>query len=82
MTVIMYDATAELGAPAAHANKHGTLYDLLYADDTLIIGAAAHHVTELASAVERIGANYGMTLHWGRRLCPSVQKNASCHQKV
>jgi len=66
MTVIMFDATAKLGVPAAEAYRQGTLYDILYADDTLLLGTSADNVSELAAMVERIGADYGMKLHWGK----------------
>ena len=50
----------------ASAASSGRLYDLVYADDTLIIGTAAADVQELAKAVEAAGAEYGMSLHWGK----------------
>jgi hypothetical protein len=66
MTVIMFDATAKLGVAAAEAYRQDTIYDILYADDTLLLGTSADNDSELAAVVERIGADYGMTLHWGK----------------
>ena len=66
MTAIMFDATAKLGVSATEAYIQGTLYDILYADDTLLLGTSADNVSELAAMVERIGADYGLTLHWGK----------------
>jgi hypothetical protein len=61
MTVLMHDAYKALGK-----TQRGSLYDVLYADDTLIIGAHAEDVDDLAVAIERAGAQYGMSLHWGK----------------
>ena len=72
MTIPMADAHASLGTDASDALKAGVLYDLLYADDTLIMGSQAKHVEELARAVEASGAQYGMTLHWGKTHALSV----------
>ena len=54
MAVLMEDAY-KLLKPATHvAVCEGWLYDLLYADDTLLMGVRAGHVSELAAAVERV----------------------------
>ena len=64
MTVLIHDARANLSQQvgATQAEK------LLYADDTLLLGVSAVHVAEFASAVSRVGQNYGMQLpvHWGK----------------
>jgi len=44
----------------------------LYADDTLLLGSNPTHVEAFAQAVERAGATYGMTLHWGKTQALSV----------
>ena len=66
MSLLMQDARALLSLPALAAIQSGSLSDLLYADDTLIIGESAELVTEYGEAVEKAGAMYGMTLHWGK----------------
>jgi len=66
MTVLMENAQAMLSPAAQQAFSEHRLYDVLYADDTLIIGTSAAFVEELASAIERAGADFGMTLHWGK----------------
>ena len=38
MTVIMHDAVEKLGPAVAEAYRAHTLFDVLYADDTLILG--------------------------------------------
>ena len=48
----------------AHSNDQ--LSDILYADDTLLLGVSPQDVEALAAAVETHGAQYGLTLHWGR----------------
>jgi len=71
-TVIMHDAVATLGTSAAQAYRDSRLFDVLYADDTLLLGLTAADVEALAAAVESIGTTYGMTLHWGKTQALSV----------
>jgi hypothetical protein len=66
----MHDSYKALDNP-----RRGNLYDVLYADDTLIIGAHAEDVEELAAAIEHAGAQYGMSLHWGKTQGLSVCTN-------
>ena len=54
------------------AMKSGDLSDLLYADDTLVMGVSAALVGELAAAIEQAGGRYGMVLHWGKTPAISV----------
>ena len=72
MTVIMHDAVALLGPSTSQAFCNSQLFDVLYADDTLLLGAAAADVEALAAAVERVGSTFGMTLHWGKTQAMSV----------
>ena len=72
MTVLMHDAVANLEPAAAEAYRAGRLYDLLYADDTLILGTNAQDIAQFAAVVERMGANYGMSLHWGKTQALSI----------
>ena len=66
MTLLMHDARQLLSRSAQDALSKGELSDILYADDTLILGKLSKDVEEYASAVERAGAKYGMKLHWGK----------------
>ena len=66
MTILMRDAYSLRGPLARQANRDDLLYDILYADDTLILGTSACYIEELAKAVETVGSNYGLTLHWGK----------------
>ena len=80
MTVLMKDAYEALGeraslAAVADSSRIGFLFDLLYADDTSIIGSQAADVEELARAVESSGKQYGMTLHWGKTQLLSVRSS-------
>ena len=51
-----------------------TLHDVLYADGTLIFGTNGSHVEELARAVENVGLNYGLKLHWGKTQTFSMER--------
>ena len=66
MTVLMTDAYASLPACVLEAHQANRLYDILYADDTLLLGLDASHVCALSAAVEATGAQYGLALHWGK----------------
>ena len=72
MTMLMRDAQALLGVEAHAALIDGTLSDLLYADDTLIMGVSAEIVSEYGRAVETAGKTYGMALHWGKTQALSI----------
>lgn len=51
-------------SPAARlAYEQGDLADVVYADDTLLIGACAQHVEEFLRAVAAAGRAYGLDLH-------------------
>ena len=75
MTVIMSDAHGLLSDRAKASVTADRLYDLLYADDTLLIGLDAADVEELASAVEVAGGRFGLKLHWGTTRALSVCTN-------
>ena len=62
----MHDAYSLLGPSAQAARRNDQLYDILYADDTLLLGVSACHVEALAGAVEVAGANYVLNLHCGK----------------
>ena len=66
MTMPMEDAQSLLGEPAVEARRADTLSELLYADDTLVMGESAKLVEEYGATIEKAGANYGMDLHCGK----------------
>jgi len=66
MSMLMHDATTMVSPACGEALRSRSLFDLLYADDTLIVGSDAKFVQEYAAAVEAAGATYGLSLHWGK----------------
>ena len=72
MSLLMGDARKLLGPLAQQAIKKGSLWDLLYADDTIVIGESADLVAEYSQAIEKAGATYGMSLHWGKTQALSI----------
>ena len=66
-------ARARLGAEAREAAVEHKLYEILYADDTIIIGVDHSHVQELATAIGHAGSHFGMTLHWGKTQTMAVR---------
>eukprot|EP00973_Karenia_brevis_P068151 9480600-Karenia_brevis.AAC.1 len=71
----MHDASNMLSQDCMEAMQSGLLFDVLYADDTILLGANPLHVQEYALAVERAGARYGMSLHWGKFQALSISSN-------
>ena len=76
MSAVMHDAVATLGQPARQAYEKGDLADLVYADDTLLIGASSAHVTDFLAAVAQAGSRYGLELHAGKFQLLQVQTNS------
>ena len=78
MTVVLHDAVSLLSPAAKRAYDDAALADLIYADDTLLIGVSAAHVNEYLRHVAAVGAQYGMELHWQKfqllpvRASPSI----------
>jgi hypothetical protein len=72
MTVLLEDARSSLSLEASEALNGSHMFEILYADDTLIMGSRADLVEEFAAAVEKAGNNYGMTLHWGKTQALSI----------
>ena len=56
MIVLMHDAYSMLSMTAQKVCRNHRLYDILYADDTLLLGIGARNVEELASAIEKVGS--------------------------
>ena len=75
----MSDARNLLSSTATKVLEAGTLSDLLYADDTLVIGESARLVEEYGAAIERAGASYGMALHWGKTQALSICTSDRTH---
>ena len=46
--------------------RHGDLGDVVFVDDTLLIGVSDKYLTAYLHGVARAGKQYGMELHWGK----------------
>ena len=66
MSVIMHDAVTSLPDAARQAYDKGDLADLVYADDTLLIGASSILLQSFLLAVEKAGKYLGPELHSGK----------------
>jgi hypothetical protein len=60
MSAVMHDAVQMLSPSTKAAYDNGTLADIVYADDTLLLGASAKHVEEFLRAVSGAGRAYGL----------------------
>ena len=63
VTVVMTDAVRMMPKCQQEMLSKHTLAELLYADDTLLLGVSAVHVEKFLAAVESSGANFGLKLH-------------------
>jgi hypothetical protein len=66
MTVLMHDAQELLTPGAKHARAMSDLEDVLFADDTLLVGSCGQYVEEYMAAIEKVGFDYGLQIHWGK----------------
>ena len=66
MSVLMEDAKSKLQGEDLEMLRRGVLADLLYADDTLLLGVNGKSVENFLRAVSDAGAAYGLSLHWGK----------------
>jgi len=73
MTVLMADAVKMLPPAARSAYEAGDLSDLVYADDTLLLGVSTVHIESYLQAVEAAGRRYGLELHMGKLQLLQVQ---------
>ena len=79
MTVLMDRARKSLNQGAQFALERCQLFDVLYADDTLIAGDNPAFVEEFAAAVGAAGAEFGMSLHWGKTQALFVASDEVLH---
>ena len=66
MSVLMHDALSKLSPADKDLVEKGCLEDLLYADDTLLLGRSSDSIQRFLAAVAAEGASYGLQLHWGK----------------
>ena len=78
MTCIMTDARVQLTKRLGQREADG-MKDLLYADDTLLIGTTAQSLATLAQAVADVGAEYGLTLRADKTQLLSVRGPDTMH---
>ena len=80
MSVLLHDAVSMLQDGARAAYRRGDLADVIYADDTLLIGVSSQHLGEYLHAVAAAGAQYGMELHWAKFQRLPVQSDPKVHK--
>ena len=66
MSVLMVDAVGLLSPSDQEFVRSGSLAELLYADDTLLLSADAQSLQRFLRSVSAAGATYGLELHWGK----------------
>ena len=63
MTVLLHDAVDFLASSSETAYKKGDLSEVLFADDTLLMGVSDVCLNDFLAAIYRAGLRYGMELH-------------------
>jgi len=66
MTVLIADTIGGLSDEAQAAHARSNLEEVLFADDTLLIGRLGRHVEEYLAELEQRGMDYGLQVHWGK----------------
>ena len=66
MSVLIEDVVNNLGPTDKDLYDREDLSELLYADDTLIIGTNGDSISRYLAAISQAGALYGMELHLGK----------------
>jgi len=82
MSAVMHDAVGLLSTQARAAYDRGDLADIVYADDTLLVGASSEFLEEFLRAVAAAGHAYGLELHEDKFQllqinCSNVVRNVS-----
>ena len=80
MSVLMDDAVAMLPACDKELWQQGSLAELLYADDTLLLGISPGSVERFLAAVSQAGSRYGLELHWGKLQLLQVRCDDPLHR--
>ena len=76
----MKDAYGQLGAHDADLMRRGCLAELLYADDTLLLGVSADSLERFLRAISNEGGMYGLELHWGKLQLMQIRCNEVVHR--
>ena len=66
MSVLMHDAADMLPPEDKELLREGSLAELLYADDTLLLSVSALSLERFLNIVSTAGAMYGLELHWDK----------------
>ena len=80
MTVMMHDAVEKLPPEDRELLRKGSLAELLYADDTLLLSVSAVALERFLAAVSSAGESYGLELHWGKLQLLHVRCTSAVHR--
>ena len=80
MTVLMRDAADKLPPGDQELLRQGSLAELLYADDTLLLSVSADSLERFLAAVSSAGSTYGLELHWGKLQLIKVRCSTAVHR--
>ena len=66
MTVILTDVRCKLSEDDSSNSASGSCSEVLYADDTLLLGTSAAEAEKQLACIVEIGEEYGLEMNWGK----------------
>ena len=76
----MQDAADKLPPHDQDLLRQGSLEELLYADDTLLLSVSAKSLERFLVAVSNAGAAYVLELHWGKLQLIKIRCSTAVHR--
>ena len=64
MTVLLHDANTLLVDDHGVHLKHMCCNELVYADDTLLVGVDTHQLQKYLECIAQVGEHFGLALNW------------------
>ena len=80
MTVLLHDATEQLQRTSPGSCSGLQVDELVYADDTLLVGIEQPHVAAYMEAIRAAGQNYGLAFNWRKLEVMPIRCEALFHQ--
>eukprot|EP00973_Karenia_brevis_P064589 8973173-Karenia_brevis.AAC.1 len=64
MTILLHDAREMLKMDYNIELDSNDINELIYADDTLLVGSSVNHLQMYMQCISTVGCEYGLTLNW------------------
>ena len=77
MTVLLHDAKSDLHTVLGHTSEGLLADELVYADDTLILGLSSEYVQQYMACIQQVGQEYGLSFNWSKLEATGVRTDAA-----